>query len=1526
MRVLYVTNRVDAPYRYRCLHPALLLRAAGVTADLAHMCDERLFDRLPHYSVIVLFRLPWSQRVSEVVDAARRQKAGLFFDIDDLVFDESFLPRLGFLQNAPPALWRHFSSMAGRMRRTFDACDAFLGATPALVRAAEQLGKPAYLHPNLLHPGVLRDAGRLWRMRERMQRYPLIGYMSGSATHNDDFAMIAPALRRVLNDRHDARLLIAGFLDLPADMAALANRVIRVPYLDWRIAQWTLALARVNLAPLAKINDFTNSKSDLKYFEAGAVGVPTVATPADAFRASIRHGENGLLAESPEAWHACISECLDIDASRRIGRAAREAVKEFHSRAAHGSNLVDVIARHDGHAARSGRPAAGGAWDIADPQSPWRRARDVIRRVRARIGVVRRAEHPEHLHQPVHPIASHLHYETVRIDPADLPHRHANVRTLPSGWIYRDGIAIGLRILGPSPAAAQWTRDDHITLEPTTAHAAWMTCGHTDPCLLSSPLDAEARRFAALYVRMSAEGDDTETRAQFFWNEVHDTPFNEDGSVRFAALTDGQPHDYIVDLRATNWVQAEGYLRQFRFDPLDHAGSFRIEEVVLLTTEAAESLDVSKSPAAPPDAAAAAAPRGIDIVIPIYNARVDVERCVESVLRHARGDWRMILVDDASTDEDLVQFLQQTAAREPRVDLRRNARNCGFVLTANAGIRASKGRDVLLLNSDTIVTADFLERLRAVAAEDPACGIVCPLTNNGTICSIPEFCRDNPLPDSLDLDQYADLVRRTSLRMRPDLVTAVGFCMFIRRDVIDKIGEFDEQNFGRGYGEENDYCERAKLVGFRIRLADDLFVAHMGRASFQGETSDLQRENSRVLAKMHPGYFPQVSDFCRRNPLAPIQNNVRYQLARRKARAHRALLYVLHADPFSPGAGGTEHHVRDLIAHLKPPRAVVAWPDEDALSIAEVHEGRVDKPVLHRFRHHCKIGRYELRHPIVEWFFGQILDVFDVAAARIDHLLGWPVGIWREMASRSIPFFYTIHDYYCVCPSVNLMNHATSQRCECPALSAADSAPVDRTACISAQYHALQLAPPADCNAALRDHREEFGRLLAAAERVIAPSQATLDIVLQRYSESSIRSEVIEHGYDAPPAAAPAPAARPDGPLRIALIGQIAYPIKGADVYIDLMSQLAHEPFDWHVFGDVETFDYNRRLLKIGLNDRLHLHGRYKRNEIIDLLRRHAIDLVVLMPICHETFCFTLSEAWLAGVPVIVSDLGALPGRVRDTGAGLIARDAADAAALLKNLRADPAALADLKTRATAFRHRSLAENAELHRRAFGQLWKLVTTPAPQQPYNEVDAELFRAWCPPVETAQPVAPASSLLTYQQSWWYPWYRRMRLLVPPSARAIARRIAVARRTNIVRKFAFNGHTGNWRWSDMQPLGHSRESTRFRCTGRDPFVIFDPNPLPARLVRAVRLTMRCNLDQPAHAQLFWRHRDDEPFTETKSLSIPLDRTPEWREYVVDLAASGSRGQWESDDTVFQVRLDPVNTPAEIELKELALVSYRD
>ncbi|MCB9853798.1 MAG: glycosyltransferase, partial [Phycisphaerales bacterium] len=739
-------------------------------------------------------------------------------------------------------------------------------------------------------------------------------------------------------------------------------------------------------------------------------------------------------------------------------------------------------------------------------------------------------------------------------------------------------------------------------------------------------------------------------------------------------------------------------------------------------------------------------------------------------LRWATGDWRLVLVDDCSTDRDLAEFLRETAEANERVIYLRNEVNGGFVVTANRGMREAAGRDVLLLNSDTIVTSRFIEKhIKCVYADDTT-GIATPFTNNGTICSIPEFCRDNALPEDLSVDEYAALVERVSPNERPEIVTAVGFCMYVRAKVIEQIGLFDETAFGRGFGEENDFCERAKKNGWRIRLVDDCFVAHMGKASFGDEGRALEHENSRTLAKMHPNYFADVAAFCAENPLRLHQDRIRFELARHAMRQYPAALFVLHAPMTGANTGGTEHFVQGLVESLALTRSVVVWPEGRAIVALEIDRGRIDQAVRYRYELAAEPSFFCLRDDAVEHVFDSIIEQFDIRFAHIHHLIRWPIGIWRRLMARSIPFGYTIHDYYCVCPSWNLVRRDTGAACQCPGASD----PKATRACIAAQYGALNMTPPDNGVGIVESHRREFAELLEHAAAIFAPSEAAAEVARKFHACAMRDVHVIGHGYDVSTSDSPAIEdvrdCRGSGPLKVAILGQVAYPAKGADAYVELMTRTATLGIEWHVFGGIEVFGYRRRLESLGLGDQLILHGDYQREEIVRLLRDAAIDLTLILPHCAETFCFTLSESWLAGIPVIVTRMGALPERVGATGAGLVVDNIDEVFGHLERFSRDRSMLEPHRSAARSYRHASVMENAAQHRQCYGNLIAPLEEKQVDLSVGVHDAALFAAHqCHLAASRRGVAPPR----YQAKWWYAHYLRIKPMIPPGLRGAMKR---------------------------------------------------------------------------------------------------------------------------------------------------------
>ncbi|MBX3725756.1 MAG: glycosyltransferase [Xanthomonadales bacterium] len=260
------------------------------------------------------------------------------------------------------------------------------------------------------------------------------------------------------------------------------------------------------------------------------------------------------------------------------------------------------------------------------------------------------------------------------------------------------------------------------------------------------------------------------------------------------------------------------------------------------------------------------AARPPEVVVPIHNAADLLEDCLDALARTLPDGATVQLVDDASTEAGVAGLLAaHPLVRRLGVQVLRQDRNLGFVATVNAAVARAPG-DVILLNSDTRVTPGWLERLLACADSDPTIASVTPWSNNAEICSLPDWCRNNQVP--ADPDAVALALAGAGRPEYPSLPTAVGFCMFLRRAAWDQVGDFDVATFGRGYGEENDWCLRATAFGWRHALCDDAYVVHVGGASFAATGHRPGGGQLQRLCARYPHYNALIADFIRSDPYA----------------------------------------------------------------------------------------------------------------------------------------------------------------------------------------------------------------------------------------------------------------------------------------------------------------------------------------------------------------------------------------------------------------------------------------------------------------------------------------------------------------------------------------------------------------------------------------------------------------------------------------------------------------------------------
>jgi GT2 family glycosyltransferase len=264
----------------------------------------------------------------------------------------------------------------------------------------------------------------------------------------------------------------------------------------------------------------------------------------------------------------------------------------------------------------------------------------------------------------------------------------------------------------------------------------------------------------------------------------------------------------------------------------------------------------------------------IDVIVPVYKGLEQTRRCIESVMAHRQAaPIEVVAVDDATPEPAIAAYLDD-AARAGRITLLRNANNEGFVRSVNRGMSLHGDRDVILLNSDAEVANDWVDRLHAAAYREADIATVTPFSNNATICSYPFETWGEGVPGTLGLAALDREFAAANAGRAVDIPTAVGFCMYIRRDALERLGLFDAERFGRGYGEENDFCMRALKAGLRNVLAGDVFVYHEGAVSFSSEREQLTQAAGKALAAVHPEYPGWVQDFRLLDSTAPLRHAV----------------------------------------------------------------------------------------------------------------------------------------------------------------------------------------------------------------------------------------------------------------------------------------------------------------------------------------------------------------------------------------------------------------------------------------------------------------------------------------------------------------------------------------------------------------------------------------------------------------------------------------------------------------------------
>ncbi|MFZ5917786.1 MAG: glycosyltransferase [Chloroflexota bacterium] len=346
---VYIVSGCDRGHTtiYRCFHKQEQLALYGLSAAVRehyHPGEVTLEEALAH-DLVILHRIAYDPLIGDLIRQARAQGKPVLFDVDDLVFEPELIHHVDALKAMTPEQVGLYHDGVRRNLQTLLACDAALTSTEYLAGFVRRRGKPAFVQRNALSQEQLAVAEQALRQGEPPSAAKIvIGYASGTATHDADFAQAVPALSQIMDRYPQVVLQLFGAIETPPGLIRFGERLQRLPLVHLLEMPAIMRGWQINLAPLEPENPYCRAKSELKYIEAGALGLPTVASAVDAYRAAITHGQNGFLAADTGEWIAAL-EALVTDGSlrRAVGQRAREDVLRRYTSEARGRELVSIL-------------------------------------------------------------------------------------------------------------------------------------------------------------------------------------------------------------------------------------------------------------------------------------------------------------------------------------------------------------------------------------------------------------------------------------------------------------------------------------------------------------------------------------------------------------------------------------------------------------------------------------------------------------------------------------------------------------------------------------------------------------------------------------------------------------------------------------------------------------------------------------------------------------------------------------------------------------------------------------------------------------------------------------------------------------------------------------------------------------------------------------------------------------------------------------------------------------------------------
>lgn len=632
------------------------------------------------------------------------------------------------------------------------------------------------------------------------------------------------------------------------------------------------------------------------------------------------------------------------------------------------------------------------------------------------------------------------------------------------------------------------------------------------------------------------------------------------------------------------------------FSSLSSSSSLGVKTSVLDDNTASEAMmwSIIKKPIKPKHLTS--------VILPVYRNVEMTKRCILAAMPAilATKNAKILAINDASPDVGMQAMLDECALLWPNVFFTlQNSINLGFVQTVNRGLAYFDQADVVLLNSDVIVPQTWLPRLIDEAYQNSNIGTVTPFSNNATICSFPHFLQENPQPFNLNVDVIDAIFQQKKLPC-VSAPTGVGFCMYIRRSCLDEIGYLNAERFGRGYGEENDLCQRALKKGWLNIISPNIYAYHEGGVSFSTDKQLLVDNAMRVIEELHPNYHSDVQKFVQADPLRT--SRIQRYIALLSSLQMPKILHISHGI-----GGGVGQHIDELSRYSadKKVKSLLLMPSNDQNTFILTFD-------VSEYSDKLVFTLPQDYDALID-----LLKIIQVGIVHFHHTLRLHPKIHDLPLDIGVSYILTVHDFYWLNGNPTL----TDASGKYPGVYSDD---------IENPLYPLSVD-----NTAIM-WRNQLRPLIESAYGVIFPSESTLKIFADMYLiKKPIVAAHLEVGRDV--------GKRPSRLFQkktytIGVLGAIGRE-KGADL-LEEMAVLAKKN---NLAINFKLIGYAYRPLNA-----VETTGAFDVNNLTFLIQEHQLDIIFFPAQCPETYSYTLSFALDVGLPIIAPSIGAFPERLSE--------------------------------------------------------------------------------------------------------------------------------------------------------------------------------------------------------------------------------------------------------------------------------------